>query len=358
MELFIGKRIQQLRKRKRFTQEQIAKALGITTSAVSKWEMNKAYPDITLLSPLARILGTTVDGLLDFKENLTEKEIENKLSVSENLFLEGKVENALTFCEKFLLEYPNDNQLKFQIATLYMTYMGATFDEQLLEKQFQEMLSLFEECSLSENEEMRNAALHTLAGMYMMNSDFEKAEKAVDKLPVVEKDARMMKASILYEKGEMEEAVKLEQKCLFQEVNDISLNLYSLAKTAYHQNNTDKALQILDILESAETLLEMDKVCGVNYNIYLLRAEIFCRVGNKEKAIAELEKYLYALEEGINDIGNSILYDTVELPDKELPKEYVAGRMLEILENTEIFQEILEENRFQRILGRIRKMTE
>lgn len=357
MQLFIGKRIQQLRKQKQFTQEQIAKALGITTSAVSKWEMNKAYPDITLLSPLARMLGTTVDGLLNFQENLTEKEIENKLSISEKFFLEGKVENALTFCEKFLVEYPNDNQLKFQIATLYMTYMGATFDEQLLEKQFQKMLSLFEVCSLSENEEMRSAALHTLATLYMMSGDFEKAEKAVDKLPVVEEDVRMLKANILYEKGELDEAIKLEQKCLFQEVNDISLNLYSLAKIAYHQNNTDKALQILDILESVEPLLEMDKVCGVNVNLYLLRAEIFCRAGNKEKAIAELEKYLYALEEGINDMGNGILYDTVELQDKELPKEYASGRMLEILENTEIFQEMLEDNRFQRILGRIRKMT-
>lgn len=358
MELFIGKRIQQLRKQKQFTQEQVAKALGITTSAVSKWEMNKAYPDITLLSPLARILGTTVDGLLEFKENLTEEEIANKLSIPENLFLEGKVEEGLSFCEAFLLEYPNDNQLKFQIANLYMTYMGATFDENMLEKQFNKMLSLFEACSLSENERMRNAALHTLTGLYMMSGDFEKAEKTVDKLPVGQEDVRMMKANILYEKGELEEAAKLEQRCLFQEVSDISLNLYSLAKIAYHQKNTDKALRILEILESAESLLEMDKVCGVNYNIYLLRAEIFCQTGNKEKAAEELEKYLCALEEGISSTGSSILYDTIELQDTGLPKEYVVSRMLEVLENEDIFAEMLKDNRFQCIVGRLKKMEE
>lgn len=358
MELFIGEKIQQLRKQKQFTQEQVAKELGITTSAVSKWELNKAYPDITLLSPLARVLGTTVDALLDFKENLTEEEIENRLSIPETLFLERKVEEAFSFCEEFLLEYPNDNQLKFRIATLYMTYMGMTFDETMLEKQFDKMLSLFEVCSLSENEEMKNAALHTLAGLYMMNGEVEKAEKTVDKLPIVEEDVRMMKANILYEKGEWEEATKLEQQCLFQKVSDISLNLYNLAKITYHQKNMDTALQILEILESMESLLEMDKVCGVNYNIYLLRSEIFCQTGNKEKAAEELEKYLCVLEKGINSIENTILYNTIAFQDARLPKKYVVEQMLKILENSEIFSEILKDNRFQYIMTRLKKMTE
>ena len=36
------------------------------------------------------------------------------------------------------------------------------------------------------------------------------------------------------------------------------------------------------VLESAEFLLEMDKVCVVNYNIYLLGAETFCQTEQKE----------------------------------------------------------------------------
>ena len=54
--LQMGKRIQTLRKQQEMTQEQLADLLGVTAAAVSKWETNLSYPDITLLCPLARAL--------------------------------------------------------------------------------------------------------------------------------------------------------------------------------------------------------------------------------------------------------------------------------------------------------------
>lgn len=74
MELKIGKRIQDLRKQKGLTQEQVAAALNISAAAVSKWETDTTYPDITILNPLARLLGVSVDVLLDFQEQMTEEE--------------------------------------------------------------------------------------------------------------------------------------------------------------------------------------------------------------------------------------------------------------------------------------------
>ncbi|MDE6899469.1 MAG: helix-turn-helix domain-containing protein, partial [Oscillospiraceae bacterium] len=55
----IGKRIQRLRREKDLTQEQMAAALGVTSAAVSKWETGAAIPDVSMLCPLARMLGTT-----------------------------------------------------------------------------------------------------------------------------------------------------------------------------------------------------------------------------------------------------------------------------------------------------------
>ena len=80
MNLRIGSVIQKLRKIKGLTQEQLAESIGVSKAAVSKWESGSTYPDITLLSPIARLLGTTVDGLLEFEENLTKNEIgDNKV---------------------------------------------------------------------------------------------------------------------------------------------------------------------------------------------------------------------------------------------------------------------------------------
>lgn len=65
----IGKRISNLRKEKGITQEDLAERLGVTPQAVSKWENDISYPDITLLPRLAEILGVTVDELLSGENN-------------------------------------------------------------------------------------------------------------------------------------------------------------------------------------------------------------------------------------------------------------------------------------------------
>ena len=64
----IGERIAQLRRKKNTTQEAMAEQLGVTPQAVSKWENDISCPDITLLPPLAALLGVTVDELLGCEE--------------------------------------------------------------------------------------------------------------------------------------------------------------------------------------------------------------------------------------------------------------------------------------------------
>ena len=72
----IGEVIARKRREKNLTQEQLAEKLGVTTSAVSKWETGATCPDITLLAPTARALGATVDELLCFGSEPENAEIE------------------------------------------------------------------------------------------------------------------------------------------------------------------------------------------------------------------------------------------------------------------------------------------
>ena len=59
-----GRRIARLRLAKTATQERLAKELNVSPQAVSKWENDINYPDISLLPDLARFLGVSVDELL------------------------------------------------------------------------------------------------------------------------------------------------------------------------------------------------------------------------------------------------------------------------------------------------------
>lgn len=62
-QIYIGKKIAELRKEKNMTQEQLALKLGVTNQAVSKWESDLCYPDITLLPELSKALDISLDEL-------------------------------------------------------------------------------------------------------------------------------------------------------------------------------------------------------------------------------------------------------------------------------------------------------
>lgn len=68
----INKQIALLRKRKGLTQEELAKALGVTNQAVSKWESAQCCPDIQLLPAIAALFDVTIDQLIGYlaTENL------------------------------------------------------------------------------------------------------------------------------------------------------------------------------------------------------------------------------------------------------------------------------------------------
>ena len=61
----LGKRIAYYRKNKEITQDALAKLLGISNQAVSKWETNQSCPDIELLPMIADVFEITLDELFD-----------------------------------------------------------------------------------------------------------------------------------------------------------------------------------------------------------------------------------------------------------------------------------------------------
>ena len=63
----IGKFIQEKRKSKNLTQEELAEKLGVTDRAVSKWERGLNMPDASLMLDLTKILGISVNELLSAK---------------------------------------------------------------------------------------------------------------------------------------------------------------------------------------------------------------------------------------------------------------------------------------------------
>ena len=70
-----SEKLQELRKQKNLTQDELANALFVSRTAVSKWESGRGYPSIDSLRTIAGYFSLTIDELLSSDEllNLAQK---------------------------------------------------------------------------------------------------------------------------------------------------------------------------------------------------------------------------------------------------------------------------------------------
>ena len=78
MRMEFNEKLQELRKQKGLTQEELAEKLYVSRTAVSKWESGRGYPNIDSLKAIAKFFSVTVDELLSTNEVLTIAEEDGK----------------------------------------------------------------------------------------------------------------------------------------------------------------------------------------------------------------------------------------------------------------------------------------
>ncbi len=71
----MSKYIEKLRKAKGLTQKELAKQLGISNTAISKWECDCNLPDISMLGPLSKVLDADIMVLLSYLNNYEKTEL-------------------------------------------------------------------------------------------------------------------------------------------------------------------------------------------------------------------------------------------------------------------------------------------
>lgn len=74
----LNEKLQELRKQKGLTQENLAEVLCVSRTAISKWESGRGYPNIDSLKGIAKFFGVTIDELLSGDELLAIAEEDTK----------------------------------------------------------------------------------------------------------------------------------------------------------------------------------------------------------------------------------------------------------------------------------------
>ena len=177
--------IREKRKNLGMTQEQMAAYLGVSASAVNKWEKGSTCPDIALLPGLARLLQTDLNTLLSFKEDLCDAEIENFVNAVNETVREKGYEKGYQMAMNKIHEYPTCEPLLYSLI-LYLD--GARFLYSVPEQEGHGEVfeTFYERLSESEIPVIRETALTMLISASRNRKDFARAEELIEKLPAAD----------------------------------------------------------------------------------------------------------------------------------------------------------------------------
>lgn len=355
MSISLGKTIHQLRKQKQMTQEQLADLLKVSNAAVSKWENDISYPDISILKPLARTLDVTIDALLNFQASLSEAEINEINQNIAALYEEGKIEAAIDESESNLKEYPTDLTLKFHIGSLYFKYATAKFDEQFALNQLTKAKKLFEESLKSNDKVIHEASVHMLISLYSSNDEFDKALALLDTLSTNYQDHRILKSSILYQKGEMDESIKLDQSCVWSEINNISINLLSLANKNVKLEKYEEAIEILDSCFQLYEALQLSNLLSIGINHYILKMQLLIKLNriDEVKTILVLLLNLYERSQYLPEQNHFIFNAIHDSLNINFSKTYMDRNLLLLLTQDDKLAPIKDTLEYKQLVKKI-----
>lgn len=215
--LKIGATIGRLRRDKGLTQQELAELLGVSPAAVSKWETDRAWPEITLLCPLARALDTNVDTLLDFEQSLTDRQAAEKIGAlleSADRLGADQVEQSL---ETLLRQYPDCAPLQYNAALAWgdlpMLFLEA--EPQRCQRWTEREKQLLEQVwAPKSGDYWQNAAWH-LAALALNEKQPDQARRLLESLPQGLEETEILWSRLYQEQNQPEKALEILQKRLF-----------------------------------------------------------------------------------------------------------------------------------------------
>jgi len=241
----IGQTIRTFRKERGLTQQTLAQHLGVTTSAVSKWERDASCPDIDLLAPLARALHISLDTLLSFHAELTEEEIAAHVRQTDALFQTADCREGFLHAKSLIETYPNCLPLVWQLAVM--------LDAQRLMRGIPDaddvdalILGCYTRVLKSDDETLRTSAADSLFGYYLRSEDYALAESC---LPYFSEQnpQRKLKQAILFSKtGRRDDACRAYEELLFSGCQMMNMVLQHMTQLAAEEQDMTRMHMLTD----------------------------------------------------------------------------------------------------------------
>lgn len=322
--LAVGKILQGLRKTKGITQEQLSEILGVSCAAISKWENEQMYPDISFFPILARYFNVSIDCLFGFSNELTEKEYNDFKMECIELFAQKQYSNGMEKIKLFCYLFPTSDKSKLNLIIAVIPYIALAQEVKIREKIVYQMVALCQKCT-SENIQAQKhfvlGHLFMLIGQYK-HFPFSFSDSEVKNFAAVD-----MTNSLLLRTDE-------------NAINKIETEITSLGVQLLHElrnkisylqkhNDLQGALTVTKSQITLAELLELDT--SIYFMLYMNVSHLYCLLKEKENAEQAVKKFVKLFREKSVD-------------DSVLPQVYKTGfsaKSFDLIKDTLIFVQLI-----------------
>lgn len=309
MQIKLGEKIKELRKRDGRKQEDLAAALGVTKQAVSRWEANGGCPDIEMLPVIANYFHITIDELFGYDSDRQIK-LQSYLEQADQIFKSGDTARLVAFLRDAVSEFPSAWQLQYRLANalVSMGYQksephtivakGSDFfsyntEHNAQNEYWKEAVALFEKVLKQEiDDDSRTATIFSLMWLYSWMGSEEDAERtALSQSPVRISREVLLADTTIDEKSEAyrSEAILALMHELYKVLRTAVMIKHSLS---HSQEGLDTLLAVVRLYES----IFQDGNYGIYHNdmcmLYLNCSSLAVHLQDTQRALHYYEAAL------------------------------------------------------------------
>ncbi|MCH1983192.1 helix-turn-helix domain-containing protein [Ruminococcus sp. OA3] len=316
-EINIGKILIEKRQEKGITQEELAVYAGVSKAAVSKWETGVSYPDISLLPQLAAYFNISIDTLMGYEPQMTKEDIRKLYHRLAADFAHRPFQEVMAECEAIIRKYYSCESLLLQMAVLLLNHAQMAPDAcEVLDMTIKLCKRTRELCV---DVWSAKEASQVEASVYLMRREPQKVmELFGETLQPMTQESELL-AIACQAAGNTAESRRFMQVCIYQHL------LFLVGDSIQLLTNN-----LLDAKKTEETIQRILQVCSIYevdtlhmntaLNLYMVCAQYYCRVENKDEAVRMLERYVHvcsAMDFPLRLCGDSY-FDQIESWLKEL----------------------------------------
>ena len=362
-EINVGKMIILKRKEKKITQDELAKYIGVSKAAISKWETGQSYPDITLLPILAAYFNMSIDELIGYEPQMVKEDIQKLYVRLCEDFAKKPFEEVILECEELIKKYYSCFPLLHQMGLLLINHSMLAPDVLETTRLNELACSLFERVKeKGDDVELSKQALHLEAYCYLLLNQPSVALELLEdtKKPKVSSEVLIAQAHQML--GQIEEAKSSIQVGVFSHLMEIFQTLPILLGLSLPDQK-----RFEDIIQKIETLDELFEIKKVNpypiLPIQLMIAQGYMQLGEAGLALDYLDAYSKLATDSIQRIkiqGNDFFnlvedwFKAYEIGQPPRNEAIIKQSALDGVLKNPVFMPLHEEERFINLVARLK----